>query len=163
MRNTNLIIHKSIKKLKIECWEVSTLNTLSQAFSRKDGPIRNTVISYEKYKPDCSQIHVKVQNIECREVSTLNTLSQAPSCKDVPIRNKVVSYEKYKPNHSQIRIKVEYWMLRCFHSKHVESAAKRFHSEIRLYRMRNTNLIMHKSIKKLNIECWDVSSLNTLS
>ena len=24
----------------------------SQAFSRKDGPIRNTVISHEKYKPD---------------------------------------------------------------------------------------------------------------
>ena len=110
-----------IKVQNIECQEVSTLNTLSQAFSRKDGPIRNTFISYEKYKPDCSQIHVKVQNIEGREVSTLNTLSQAFSCKDVPIRNKVVSYEKYKPNHSQIHIKFAYWMLRCFHYKHIES------------------------------------------
>ena len=96
------------KKKNIECREVSTLNTLSQASSRKDGPIRNTVISYEKYKPDCSQIHIKVQNVECREASTLNTLSQTFSCKDVPIRNKVISYEKYKPNHSQIHIKVAY-------------------------------------------------------
>ena len=57
-----------------------------------------------------------------------------------------VSYEKYKPNHSQIHKKVAYWMLRCFHSKHIESAAKMFQSESGLNCMRNTNLIIHKSI-----------------
>ena len=93
--------------MDIECREVSTLNTLSQTFSGKDVLIWNIVISCEKYKPDCSQIHIRVQNIECREVSTQNTLSQAFSRKDGPIRNTVISFEKYKRDCSQFHIKVQ--------------------------------------------------------
>ena len=130
---------------------------VSQTFPYKAFPIRNTVNSWEKYKPDYSQIHIKVEYwmlrcFQSKHIESDLSLQRVANSKTRSIHERNTISIVWK---SEGMLKMECWEVFIPDKSRNTSYSKLVLPEIWGYLQRNTASVPHKYL-------WIESNINLM-